>query len=156
MMLSRTTQRNTACFPSSSCFSDMSSVLIDSNRDVQHHLHRFHRTFGIMPRQVSLLWDEVMMSRSIRLLSVAEIKRLRPIHLLWALMFLKCYAIEQRNASSANCSEKTFRKWSWYYIGCIASLSTKYVCKLFAKYILRLKCDGLFLYNLFISITIAH
>jgi hypothetical protein len=45
-----------------------------------------------------------------------------PVHLLWALMFLKQYNKEEVNASMAGCDEKTFRLWSWLVIRVIADL----------------------------------
>jgi len=45
-----------------------------------------------------------------------------PHHLLWALMFLKLYAVEEVHASHAGCDEKTFRDWVWAILHVIASI----------------------------------
>lgn len=46
----------------------------------------------------------------------------RPVHLLWALYFLKQYNTECVNAAFANCDEKTFRTWCWVVIDVLAGL----------------------------------
>jgi hypothetical protein len=45
-----------------------------------------------------------------------------PVHLLWALYFLKHYNTECVNAAFAKCDEKTFRKWCWIVIEALAGL----------------------------------
>jgi hypothetical protein len=45
-----------------------------------------------------------------------------PVHLLWALYFLKQYSTEEVNASFAKCDEKMFRKWCWTIIHILAML----------------------------------
>lgn len=46
----------------------------------------------------------------------------RPIHLLWALHFLKNYSTETVNSVLWKCDEKTYRKWSWVIIRKIAEI----------------------------------
>jgi len=48
----------------------------------------------------------------------------KPKHLLWALIFLKNYSTEKVHSIIAGCDVKTFRKWSWEYVGYIACLKT--------------------------------
>lgn len=50
-----------------------------------------------------------------------------PVHLLWALLFLKCYNKLPNNAAKAGCDEKTFSRWSWYFIKAIAALDVDIV-----------------------------
>lgn len=45
-----------------------------------------------------------------------------PKHLLWTLHFLKCYSTEHVNCFLWKCSEKSFRKWCWYFVRKIAAL----------------------------------
>ena len=49
-------------------------------------------------------------------------KGAKPSHLLWALMFLKLYAIEHVHASLAGCDDKTFRAWQWLCLRVLATL----------------------------------
>jgi len=60
---------------------------------------RFLSCFGISPNVCSCLW---MLVRPL-LPDGAT-----PLHLLWALFFLKVYGTEEHNASVAGCDEKTF------------------------------------------------
>ena len=51
-----------------------------------------------------------------------------PIHLFWALNFLKNYETESVCASKfGGVDEKTLRKWVWIYIKGIASLASQVV-----------------------------
>ena len=45
-----------------------------------------------------------------------------PKHLLWALMLLKTYAVQELLASLCGVDEKTFRKWSWVFVNAISVL----------------------------------
>lgn len=48
----------------------------------------------------------------------------KPEHLFWALIFLKTYSSENTHSIIAGCSPRTFRKWSWEFIGLISNLNT--------------------------------
>ena len=39
-----------------------------------------------------------------------------PKHMIWGLLFLKQYNPEAISAGIAGVNEKTFRKWSWFFI----------------------------------------
>ena len=43
------------------------------------------------------------------------------------LYFLKCYNVEEVNASFFDCDEKTFRQWSWYIVKGLANIDKKVV-----------------------------
>jgi hypothetical protein len=74
---------------------------------------RFRELFGINAEICAKLW----------LLCLPLLpESASPVHLLWALYFLRQYSIEGINASFAKCDEKTFRKWCWIMIGVLASL----------------------------------
>jgi hypothetical protein len=45
-----------------------------------------------------------------------------PVHLLWALMFLKQYNTEEVTASMAGCDKKTFRLWCWLVVRVLADM----------------------------------
>ena len=74
---------------------------------------RFRGMFGVSPETCASLWNmigENAPSRSF------------PTHLLWALLFLKCYATEHVNSVVAGVDEKTFRKWSWTFVGLLSDM----------------------------------
>lgn len=49
-------------------------------------------------------------------------------HLLWALVFLKVYSTEEVHCRIVGWpSPKTFRKWSWYFVGKIAELKDEVI-----------------------------
>lgn len=78
---------------------------------------RFRALFGASPRVCFLLWS---------LLCGLCPPQGKPVHMLWALMFLKVYATEHVHAALAGVDEKTFRKWQWKFVKLLASL--KLVC----------------------------
>ena len=57
----------------------------------------------------------------------APTKKVKPVHLLMGLYFLKCYNVEEVNASFFDCDEKTFRQWSWYIVKGLANIDKKVV-----------------------------
>lgn len=108
-------------------FSSMSYMILGSatsNPTTKKHSRRFKATFGIPPRLVAQLWQDIAQSGYLNHLGPRSLK---PIHLLWALCFLKGYNAEETNAYRVSCDEKTFRKWAWFYSKCIADLESKYV-----------------------------
>lgn len=78
---------------------------------------RYRSIFGVSAHVTSIIWN--IMIPTINLFA-------RPIHLLWTLYFLKQYSTEHNNAYVWNCTEKTFRKWCWYFIEKISNF--KLVC----------------------------
>lgn len=44
------------------------------------------------------------------------------VHLLWALMFLKVYSIEEVLAAKVGCTVKTYMKWTWKFIRRMSTL----------------------------------
>ena len=76
------------------------------------NMRRFTSMLGASPKVVALLW---MIAGETTNASKLE-------HLLWALMFLKVYASEAVHAALAGVDEKTFRKWSWFWVKVISEL----------------------------------
>lgn len=74
----------------------------------ERNLKRFKCLFGVSPWLVSIIWKRVFCENP----PVTEVT-LRPIHLLWSLLFLKTYASETLIASYIGKDEKTFRKYNW-------------------------------------------
>jgi hypothetical protein len=87
-------------------------------------LRRFKTTFGLSPRIVSATWSLIV---SHGMLDHLGPRSLKPCHLLWTLLHLKGYATEADNAGRLRCDEKTYRKWVWFYITCLANLDTTLV-----------------------------
>ena len=74
---------------------------------------RFKKVFGVSAATCARLWNLCLPS----LPSCAL-----PIHLLWALYWLKQYSLEEVNAAFVSCDEKTFRKWCWIVVEELSNL----------------------------------
>jgi hypothetical protein len=107
---------------SSNHFADLGFAMTNrSNRgSALLELRRFHAFFGVDPETCALLYDFVGVN--------VDINGAKPVHLLWALPFLKVYAAEEiLCALVGGVDPKTFRKWAWYFVGAIASLEAEFV-----------------------------
>ena len=71
---------------------------------LQTQMRRFRSHFGIDWHLSIKLWFLLMPYL------IDVVKRAKPMHLLWALLFLKLYDGEEILASKVGCDEKTFRK----------------------------------------------
>ena len=94
-----------------SCASEMLGRAPKSFTSVAYR--RFRGIFGVSPETCASLWNligEKAPSGSV------------PVHLLWALLFLKSYSTEHVNSVIAGVDEKTFRKWSWTFVGLLSDL----------------------------------
>ena len=80
---------------------------------IQEGLRRFRALFGCTCVVCAWMWN-YWVHRNV-LPSAA-----RPIHLLYALLVLKVYAIEEVNKSMTGVDEKTFRKWVWIFVDLMA------------------------------------
>lgn len=74
---------------------------------------RFISMFGVSAKICSILWGLIRLNLS---------EGSKPAHLLWALMFLKNYGIEESNRAILNADEKTIRKWVWNVIHSLSKL----------------------------------
>ena len=74
-------------------------------------LQRFRAHFCVTPSLCAEIWARLAFQPSGK-----------PIHLLWALLFLKTYSTEHVHAAFCQVDEKTFRKWAWIYIKLIEGL----------------------------------
>ena len=72
-------------------------------------LRKFISFFGASTKIVSILWQYLLHSGWFK---YAPAQKVKPIHLLMGLYFLKCYNVETVNASFFGCNENTFRQWS--------------------------------------------
>lgn len=84
---------------------------------------RFITHFGLKPELVSIVWRELQISGWLQFSGRCP----KPEHLLWCLLFLNNYSVEEINAGIAGVSERTFRDRSWFYAQGIANLDTKFV-----------------------------
>lgn len=74
---------------------------------------KFTAFFGTSPMICAIVWH---LSRE------AHPNGSAPEHLLWALLLLKRYCIENINATLVKTSEKNYRKWSHIFIDILASI----------------------------------
>lgn len=73
---------------------------------------RFNVLFGVSLTTCSQIWGLIYFTE----------RYLQPKHLLWALLFLKCYAFEEINCIISDSDNKTFRKWVWKVIKILSKL----------------------------------
>ncbi len=74
---------------------------------------RFRGIFGASPAVCARVWSIIR----------AEVLRGgMPVHLLWALLFLKLYNIEHVHSALVGADEKTFRKWCWVFVKILSGL----------------------------------
>jgi hypothetical protein len=81
-------------------------------------LRRFVGAFGLEPIHCAIVWQKL-----VSIGWTGRIGRANPTHLLWTLLFLRTYPTEETLASRVGADEKTVRKWVWFYIKGISSLS---------------------------------
>lgn len=83
-------------------------------------LDRFSAHYGVVPLIACILWDLLFdWTRPLR--------NCMPHHLLWALHFLVTYDSECVIASRFEVDEKTYRKWLWFMLEGITSLTPQLV-----------------------------
>ena len=92
---------------------------------------RFRSQYGTSWHIIADIWSDLVdFDHPVLKLEYAE-----NYHLLWALMLLKTYQSETvLGGKCKGASEKTFRKWSWAFIGAIADLSfekVRFFCSIF-------------------------
>lgn len=79
----------------------------------QTMMRKYRSYFGISPYVTVLLWIRVKNRVN---------QSTRPLHMLWALFFVKNYWTEHSNAMLWKCDEKTFRKRVWYVLEVVSKL----------------------------------
>jgi hypothetical protein len=84
---------------------------------------RFKAHFGLEPGIAAEIWRELYWSGWLRYAGL----RPNPNHLLFALVFLRCYCVEEIHATLCKTNVRTFRRWAWFYAEGIANLDKKYV-----------------------------
>ena len=103
--------------PSPTDFESLGRQLAGYSRSTSARIRheRFNACYGVNSIIVSVVWSMLIDNQ---FCSPSP----NPVHILWALLFLKLYDTTPKLAALAGCDEKTFRKWSWFYVGAIASL----------------------------------
>ncbi|KAI0563114.1 DDE superfamily endonuclease [Gracilaria domingensis] len=95
-------------------FAEADKILeLQSRHQNAYYIQRFCSIFGVEPIHVLALWKELL---------PIIIHSCKEKHLLWALLLLKLYNTEHKNAILCGVDEKTFRKWSLYVVQRIASI----------------------------------
>ena len=83
------------------------------DRSISKKRTKFSSLFGVSAVVCAEVWNRI----------VSGIPRgARPIHLLWALFFLKSYSFETISSSFFGVTPKTFRKWCWVFVRAIADM----------------------------------
>lgn len=88
---------------------------VTSNRqDSRTDEHASFKSFiGVSTNSCAHIWNK---------LKHEQTRSLKPVHLLWALSFLKLYNVENVGCLLWKCDRKTYRKWIWIVIGRLAGL----------------------------------
>jgi hypothetical protein len=77
----------------------------------------FRAMFGAGPNICAIVWGMIIANNA----SLED--GAKPVHMLWAFMFLKLYCAESVLAALAGgVHEQTFRKWTWYFVEKISDL----------------------------------
>ena len=66
----------------------------------------FRGLFGVETTVCNIVWKHVAHCQ----------KKIKPVHLIWALFFLRHYGCEKINAQIFNITEKTYQKWVWLIV----------------------------------------
>ena len=74
---------------------------------------RFRALFTIKPEVCIRAWYGMQNSLQ---------RDARPFHLLWAVLFRKTYGSEHVNSVIFGVDAKTFRKWSWTFVGYLSNI----------------------------------
>lgn len=77
-------------------------------------LRRFKGLFGLSPNICEIVWEKIKNQLP---------NSFEPSHLLWALLFLKCYNTEHVNHAIIGANEKTFRNRIWVIIEKLALIN---------------------------------
>jgi len=107
--------------PTAEQFHHLSDGMFDSPLDADG----FKRFFGVDPIVASKIWRELYYKS--RCFYFAGLHGLKPVHLLWTLLYLHNYNQREMLANSMGVSIDEFRKWSWFYLTEIAKLTDNYV-----------------------------
>ena len=81
-------------------------------------LARWTTHFQVSPAVVARAWGMILPQL---------VRGAHPVHLLWALLFLKQYAKESVLSGMCCVDEDTFRKWTWLIIPLLADLEAEVV-----------------------------
>eukprot|EP00171_Calliarthron_tuberculosum_P022157 IDg22157t1 len=91
---------------------EAATIIGSTPNDTAVWRRRFRSFFGTSSFICAALWQEV-----------PQPSASRPRHLLWSLLMLKVYRSEHVHAALCHTDEKTYRKWTWFFIKCIAYLN---------------------------------
>jgi hypothetical protein len=116
-------------YPSAAEFETMGQQLANYSTSTSAKVRRdrFVSFFGIEPLIVSVVWSMLVDVEDHIMVCFAAVDTVKPIYLLWALLFLKCYNTNTRNAAIAHVDEKTFCHWSWILVEAMANLDREVV-----------------------------
>ena len=93
--------------------------LIIGEKNGLHKWDHYKAHFGVMPGVVSIVW-KMLASRQ-------DTPKLKPKHLMWALLWLKVYPSERVIETLLNADRGSIRSWVPFTIKAIASLKKQVV-----------------------------
>lgn len=112
---------------SSCCFSNMPAysprafyLLSQSVLGVKDDDRSFRAHTGTTPDVCSLIWNRISANEQ-------RSSYMQPVHLLWALHFLKVYSTEDVIVSRLDTTRKTYRKWVWKVLRLICRMKREVV-----------------------------
>jgi hypothetical protein len=102
----------------------LAGFAINNQQDVSANDRRFKSMYGSSALVVSKIWHDLCTTEveDARIASTDDIKMF-----FLALHFLKCYPTEELLSGKFKMSEKSCRKWIWYYIKKVQALKVKKV-----------------------------
>ena len=106
-------------------FVQLALVMLNKKATSYLNCREFRSHFGCNSDVVSKIWKWVMSNKTCTLPSSCQ-----PIHLLWALLFMRVYTSEETMGSMCGgVGEKTFRKWTKLFIFEIEKLEPEEVSR---------------------------
>ena len=108
-------------------FRDIGADLMGCKSSLKCFKRRYRSVFGTDPSICGLIWERLEKRGWIAYAG----KRQKKVHLMWSLMFLKGYGTVEVYATQMRVSERTFKKWCWFYLEGMASLDKEVVRLIF-------------------------
>ena len=85
-------------------------------RNSSSNQRSFVALFGLWPLRIYQIWRLIQ--------EETNPETICPKHLMWGLLFLRCYVKEEVLSTLVGATEKTVRKWIWIVIGKIAEIKS--------------------------------
>ncbi|CAB9509825.1 unknown protein [Seminavis robusta] len=97
---------------------------IDSVNE-KKNLSRFRTHYASSPIVLSIVWDMLLTSENEDASVLPDVANFQ--HFLMAVNFLACYPTENEGEARFGVSDKTYRKWNWFYVKKLAALKPEVI-----------------------------